>query len=805
MITKRKFLAAVFCLIFILSTGQNRVEGVIHNDKGNPLPYCALALLNSKDSSQVKGNITNENGSYLFEEVPTGIFIIKSSAAGFESGFSGLLVIDSLSKINVEPVILKTKAVNLNEVSVSVLKKPIEFKNGNITFNVEGSPLAIGNSVYDLLMRMPGVLVDGDNISLAGRGAARFLIDDRLQQISGSQMTGILKSMNASMVEKIEIINNPSAKYDASGSGGLINIKTKKVKITGFSGSVMNNFSQGFYANSFGQLSLNYKGKKFSTFTNFNYSYADRRGVNTWRREVKDDSLTTILTQDYVEKSMNRYVSFFGGADWYINSKNTLSVRADLRPGKELVTRNSITTISNNSLGYDNLAFEYEKPNDWFWQDYSINYEYVADTLGTKLTFNSSYSTYPDNYDGSYKNHYLNSEFNDILPVKIFRNSNSVELNALSARFDFEKNFGKKVRLEAGIKASQQGMLSDFTFENFIYSTNQYSIDSSLTNRFLYRELITAGYIDLSKEYRKFNFRFGLRGENTLINAESKTSNINYDREYFNLFPSASVDYNRSDRHNYGLSYNKRIDRPDYNNFNPFKAFRSLLTYLQGNPYLNPLYTDRVELRHTFKGKITNSISYYHAKNYFVSYNREDVKTKELTFYNGNIDKGEILSYSFFIQTDLFKWWTLNANQGIHYFRCNGDIDGKPYGTSALNMNTWFFNQFSLSKTTKMEISFWGVSPWVDGVTSYKPRGSLSIGLKQNFLKDKLTISFGCQDVLYTEPVISQVKFHNQFSQSTHQYDSRRFYINVNYNFGKIKVQQKNVKTDDGIKERVGK
>ncbi|MBA3664507.1 MAG: TonB-dependent receptor [Bacteroidetes bacterium] len=672
--------------IFLLSgiarigMAQNRIEGYILDDKSKPFSFCALALLNSKDSTQVKGNITNENGFYTFESVTSATYIIKASAVGFDDVFSSLLVIDSLSKIKMNALVLKTRATNLNEVSVSVIKKPVEFKNGNIIVNIDGSPLAIGNSVYDVLTRMPGVMVDGDNITLQGK-AVSILIDNRIQQIAGAQMISVLKSMNASNIEKIELVTNPSAKYDAAGSGGLINILTKKIKITGFSGNLMVNSSQGFYNNTFAQLSLNYKGKKISVFTNYNASYSDTRAENHWHREVRNDSTLTLLDQKYVETSHNRYVSFLGGIDLFINKKSTLSARIDFRPGKDKIIRHATTGISDNSLGYNNLAFEFEKLNDWFWQDYSLNYDLLLDTIGSKLTVNASYNTYPERWSASYQNHYYDANYKDVVPLKAFKSENKVDLNVVAGRVDLEKNFSNKLRLEAGVKATSQNLFSDFVFENKDPSTGLFSPDTGLTNAFSYKEQIQAGYIEMSKSVKKFNYRVGVRGENTIILAQNKTNSVRYDRTYFNLFPVASVDYNYSDNHNFSLSYNKRIMRPNYLNFNPYKSFRSILTYMQGNPFLNPMYVDRFEFRHTYKGKFSNSLSYSYHKNYFLSYNIENTKTKELIFYNGNLAQAEIFSYNLFYQGDLFKWWSFSANIGVHYFRCKGTIEGVNYSS----------------------------------------------------------------------------------------------------------------------------
>lgn len=795
----------MICGYYSCLMSQSVIEGKVAAEQGDPIAYCNLGLMNASDSSVVTGNITSESGVFVFQNVKPGRYFVRVNAIGFKVYDSDPFSVDSLTKLSLSPFLLVADAVNLNEVSVSVLKKPVEFKNGNIVVNVEGSPLAVGNTVYDLLVRMPGVLIDGDNITIQGKGGARILIDNRMQQLAGSQIINLLKSMNASGVDKIEIISNPSAKYDAAGSGGLINITTKKVKITGFSGSLMLNYSQGFYARNFGELALNYKGKKFNVFTNYNGNYAEYRSVNDWHRVVKNDSLITRLDQHYLEKTTSQYVSLFAGADWYADKRSTFSLRASLRPGNDKTIRHATTSLSNDAPGYSNLSFDFVKPSSWFWQDYSLNYEFFSDTSKTKLTLNASYSIYPDNYKASYSNNYLGNDFTDVMPVKIFRSTNSVQISAAAARADFEKTFKNKLRVEAGVKLSEQNMLSDFRFENLDNSTGLYVTDSSLSNRFQYNEKIQAAYTEVNKEFKKFNFVFGLRAENTVIKADSKDKGIGYDRSYFNLFPVSNITYNHSDKHNLQLSYNRRINRADYNNFNPYRAFRSVLTYVQGNPYLNPQYTDRIECRHTYKSKLSNSISWAGMSNYFFSYNKENVKTNELIFMTGNLKHADIFSYVLFWQSDLFKWWTISTNLGAHYFRCSGNVDGKFYSTGAFNSNVYMFHQFALSKNTKAEISFWGAGPWKDGVTLFKSRGELSVGFRQTLLKEKLTISLGVQDVLFTSPVVTVIDYNGQYSDSYHRWDSRRAYFSLNYNFGKIKVQQKNIKDNDEVKGRLKK
>ena len=272
---------------------QNFISGSVIDSTYLPVPYCAMAILNAKDSSLVKGNVTNENGQFTFQKIAAGTYLIKFSNVGFKTGWSNSITVDSLSQITLAPQILKSEGVNLKEISVAVIKPVIEFKNGTVVMNVENNIISGGNTVFELLKRIPGVSVDAqNNVSVNGRGGVRYLFDGRLQQIPTGQMISILMGMPAESVSYMELIKNPPAKYDASGTGGLINLVFKKAKIKGYSGSVSQGLSRGdnWRAGTF--VSLNYKSNKLSVFTNVNYSYLQFESNDYFQRKITDSSGT---------------------------------------------------------------------------------------------------------------------------------------------------------------------------------------------------------------------------------------------------------------------------------------------------------------------------------------------------------------------------------------------------------------------------------------------------------------------------------------------------------------------------------
>ncbi|MEO6304984.1 MAG: TonB-dependent receptor, partial [Bacteroidia bacterium] len=542
-----------------------------------PMAYVPVALLDAKDSLVYKGVITNDSGVYYFDKITPGKYLIKIIVPGYAIKYSSSFELDNASNLQIPDLKISSAGINLNEIAVTVIKRPIEFKNGNVTVFIEGSPLAVGNTAFDLLSRLPGVTVVDDNISIQGKQGVKIFIDDRMQQLSGQQIINVLKGINASMIEKIEIMKNPPVKYDASGSAGIINIKTKKIKIIGFSGSINATYTQAYYGNGLSGLELNYKGKKLTFFSSIGAADESVRKVNHTDRVVLFNSNTSELDQVYFERERNPYLYANIGSDWFVNSKNIIGVKISSWGAVAHHDRVGNIDIKNSDLGYNHSDYGYNKTNPWSYTNLNLNAEHLFDTVGTKLLFSADYTYNFDIYKGDFYTRFQDFTGPIISQDRIYQTANKLLLNIASAKLDFEKQLSKTLKLESGLKATHQNMLSDFYFANKDLTMDKYVTDSSLTNIFSYNELITAAYINLQKTVKKFNFQAGTRAENTNINAHSKTNDVKYTRQYFNLFPVVSVDYNANEKNSLQLSFNRRIERPDYNSFNPYRTFKNYL------------------------------------------------------------------------------------------------------------------------------------------------------------------------------------------------------------------------------------
>jgi iron complex outermembrane receptor protein len=802
----KKF-AIFFCTLFTISIttySQCQLAGKIKDASKATVPYAAIALINSADSSIYKGTLADEKGNYCFNGIKSGVYIIKTLAVGFVNIYSEKIQCDSTSKIVAPDIILKTTITNLNEATVNAIKDPIEFKNGNIIVNIEGSPLAVGNSVYDLLSHLPGVTVENDKITIEGNAGVKIYIDDRVQQMSGQQLINLLRSINSSSIEKIEILKNPPVKYDAGGAGGIINIKTKKIKITGFSGSVNYNLSQGFYSTHTGGLSLNYKWNKVVVFSNFDGYTGILRQEDNFKKSITSNSITTVFDQKSILYDVGKYLTCNLAVDWYVNKKSTLGFRFQYLPGYAMRTKPGDNFISDNSIGYTHLSFDRQVPNSWTYRNYNFNAEHLFDTLGTKLTFSTDYyAPYFDEYLGTYQNRFLDNNGNETSPAIDFKSNNTIDLNIISSKLDFEKKVSKTLSLEMGIKESYTTITSDYILQNKNDLTGAYTTDSTYTNKFTYKENISAAYVNLQKEVKKFHLQAGLRAENTDVHTESILYNFNYSTQYFRVFPVMSVDYKISEKHMLQLSYNNRINRPGYESFNPYKSVVNVLTSNIGNPYLMPTISNTIFLTHSYNRKISNSLSYRRVTNPFIDYPSQNDSTKETIFRTGNLKGSNIIGYSLFIRTDIFKWWSLTFATGAYYVDYVGKINGADYTNSSFSYRGYLNNQFLLSKNIKIELTYSYTGPRLEELYNQKSFSYLNIAVKKSFLKDKLNLTIGVNDLFRTSVAQYTVNFQDQKTESYQYYDGRRVNIGISYNFGALKVEQRDASASDTEQQRM--
>ncbi len=803
MTKKLKILLLIFTVISSLTYGQS-IRGKIIDSTQSPVPFATIALLNAKDSSIIKGNITDEYGGFIIDHLLKGSYLLKITAISFNAKYTNSVQIDSSSSIDLSNITLNSQGINLSEVSVSAIKRTIEFKNGNIIVNVENSPLAKGNTVYDLLSKLPGVSLDNNIIRLNGKEGVVVMIDGRIQQLTNVQLLTMLKSMNAELVEKIELLKNPPVKYDASGTSGMINIKTKKTKLIGFSGSVFASGSQGFYARSMSGISLNYKTEKIALFSNLDYNYGYYQSKEQFNKKFRTDSTFTEFNSINTIKDLENSLTYKIGADWFVNKKTILGFKIDGNPGSYNSNGRATNTISHyNNLGFDHLNASVYIPDKWTINNYNVNAEHRFDSTGTVLCFTSDYTRLSETYSSNIQNHFLDNTDLEIMPPAIYRNNNTNNTDIFASKLDFTKVINSNTSFEVGAKIGYINTSNNYLFERKNNSTGNYYQDTALTNNYTYTEETYAAYFNYIKSFKKVNLQIGVRAENTNLIGRNTGKGFELKRSYYNLFPNISMEYAVSTNNNFQLNLNRRIDRPQYNDLNPFRSYRDQYSYDEGNPFLLPHYSNTIEFTHSYKKLITNMFTYTRIDNVMVYYTKQNDSTKVTVGTTKNMKFNNYYAYSFFIQHTIKSWWETSVNGIVSYIEYVGDVEGVPFKTASFYYSPSLNNIFTVLKKTKIEINFFYNSLKNVGLTQIKPRWMLSFAIKRTFFNDKLDCSIGVSDLFYSGYYRTGVNFDNQDWNFRVTQDSRRLTLSLNYNFGKLKVSERNLESNEEEKGRL--
>jgi len=797
------FILLLFMLPTFIVNGQS-IRGKIIDSTQSPIPFATIAVLNASDSSIIKGNLADENGNFIIQPISKGLYLLQVTAIGFNPKYTNAIQIDSSSSVDLSFITLNSQGINLNEISVSAIKRTIEFKNGNTIVNVENSPLAKGNTVYDLFSKLPGVSINDNVIQLNGKAGVIIMIDGRVQQLTNTQLINILKSMNAELVEKIELMKNPPVKYDASGTSGMINIKTKKTKLIGFSGSAYVSLSQGLLSRSLSGLSLNYKAKKIAFFSNIDYSYGYYQSLERFNKKFTTDSSVTEFNSINTVKDLDNSINYKIGADWFVNKNNIIGFKIDGGPGSYTSDGNGTNTISQyNNLGFDHLKALAYIPDNWKLNNYNVNAEHHFDTLGTVLNFTSDYTRLSETYSSDVQNIFLDVNNQEALPSNIYRNVNLNTTDIFASKLDLTKVVNSKTSFELGAKAGFVNTLNNYVFERKNNTSGNYYQDTALTNNYLYSEQTYAAYFNFIKSFNKVNMQLGIRAENTNLIGRNSQKGFELKNSYYNIFPNISIEYALSEKNKFQLNLNRRIDRPQYSDISPFRSYRDQYSYFEGNPFLQPHYSNTIEITHSYKELLTNTFTYTRIDNVMLFYTKQNDSTKVTTETIKNMKFNNYYAYSFFLQKSLKPWWDISANSIFSYTEYVGDVSAVAFKTTTFSYAPSITNTFTAPKNTKIEIIAFYNSPINNGFVQIKSRWMLSFAIKKTFLNEKLDCSIGVNDLFNTGYFRTGVNFDNQNWNFKVNQDSRRLVLSINYNFGKIKISERETSSNEQEKGRL--
>jgi iron complex outermembrane receptor protein len=772
-----------------------RITGSVNDQQGKALSSATISLLKSTDSSLVKLAVSNKSGQYEFAGIKQGSYLLSATSVGFGKSFSNTFELKD-ADVSIPAFSLRETSRDLGGVTVQAKRPFVETKLDKTIVNVDASPGNAGSSALDVLEKSPGVMVNNDGaISIRGKQGVIVMMDGKPTYLSAGDLANMLRNMPASALDQVEIMTNPSSKYDASGNSGIINIRTKKGRNTGMNGSITLGAGASIYRldgntylmpRSQNSFNFNYRKNKFNFFGNYNPNLF--RGRNTMNMRSKlidaqDGQLKGYSEQETRFTFGNENHTLKLGADWSPNKKDVFGVVASGFSMFGRPTPNTVADLMDLNHQLETRLVSNIR-NEGRFKNFTgnLNWRHSFDSTGRELTADLDYVRYDNQADMWLNTDIYNNRLQKV-GSSALQGFIPTNISIYSFKTDYTKPF-RNGRMEAGVKSSF--VRNDNLVDYELYSGGGWVKDVTRSNHFIYEENINAAYVNVNQKIDKWTLQAGLRVENLNAHGDQITSKTSFTRDTTNLFPTAFISYAASQKHTFTLSYGKRINRPNYQDMNPFMLFLDTLSFRQGNIYLRPQYSHNFEMSHSFKGKYITTLAYN---------NTDDVISQIIRPVEGsggkirfmtpdNVAKLRNVSLSVTAPVTVAKWWNMNFSGNVF----NNHYEGV-YDTIAIDLSyTSFFlnltNSFTLGKGFTMELSGFYRSKNIDQLSQIEPMYQMTVAAQKQVLKGKGTVRLNFRDPFAWQQFEGTNKYGYVDSWFRSRPDIRSLIATFTYRFG---------------------
>lgn len=797
----------------LTKTGRT-ISGTLKDSKGEALGFANVFLHKASDSTFVKAVAADGDGKFLFEDVVDNKYFLKASFVGYVDFYTPTFVISGDNPNMVFPtLVLKEVGTELQAVTV-VAKKPfIEQQIDKTVLNVENSIVGSGSTALEVLEKAPGVIVDrqNDQIRLRNKSGVLVMIDGKQNYMSATALAQYLNNLASDQIESIEIITNPSSKYEAAGNSGIINIKLKRNKMHGTNGTYTASAGTGLLPNSTNDLwrgsnslNLTHKNAKWNLFGNASVGRSRWYSDNTILRTTRSESLVSKFDQYGQRSGGGIFYSARAGADYFINDKTSVGVMGDINLWDGKSKSDGHTDIYENSETITtrlNPLMNSKSNSNNFSGNFNLKHKF--DTKGKEMTFDIDYAGYRSKDNQSFENRYL---FMPDSNVTVFqRMSQPTNINIVSGKLDFVLPNVNKVKLEFGAKSGYVFTDNDFGFKTL--TGGSWVNDQGKSNHFKYKELINAVYVNAGYVWGKWMFQGGLRGEHTHSDGHSLTTGEQNVRNYFNVFPTLFANQTINETNSIRYSYSKRIDRPNYQQLNPFLFFVDPYTYQKGNPFLRPQYTDSYEVTYTLKHQYSLALSYSDTRNMMGQVLEQDDETRVAYQTERNLSRMRNYSANFSVPVTVAKWWNMHNSFSLYYNKFeDGNVGGAAFNQGRVAYNIYTGNTFTLKNNWSAEASMWFNSPQLFGIIDItSPQYAINAGVQKTFWERKGRLKLNVSDIFLTSFTKAEVMHGNMDMKVTNRWNARRIGLTFTYNFGNQNVRSARKSTaGEDLKKRVG-
>lgn len=752
-----------------------------------PAGGATVELLRIPDSAVLQTLTADSVGIVKFTNLLPGNYLCRISHAGYITQYVQVLSEDNgQQELQQLSVTLKAAGQTLANVNITAYKPAVQHLPDRVVIQVDASITNTGATVLEVLEKSPGIMVDrAGSISLKGRTGVLILVDGKQVYVTGNDLVTLLGTMNASQVDVIEIMDNPPAKYDAAGHAGIINIKTKKNQQKGFNATLNITYGQGRYYKNNNSLVLNYRNHRWNYFLNYsltaNKNFMEMYALRTYYK-ADNKTVDALLEQPTWLRGKGYNHTVRTGVDYTVSPNTTIGISLL----GSLFGRNnpgSATAAWKNTSGITDSVIVTESNNGSKWKNGGINFN-VKQNFGASrtLTADLDYLGYDIGSNQFFRNTmagaggYENALKGDLdAAIRIF-----------TAKADYLQSLSENYKFETGWKSSN--IRTNNLAEYFNLANNSWEPDLGKTNHFIYDETIHALYGNINKQQGTVTAQLGLRYEYTYYKANQLGNTVikdsSFTRRYNSLFPTAFVTWQADSANSFTITAGRRIERPAFQKLNPFVFVINKYTYQQGNPFFRPQYTWNLGLSHSFKNKLTTSLDYSIAKDYFSQIFLSD-STGTMIYTEGNVGRMQNIALSVSLQTPVTQWWYISADVTLSHKRMNAVL-WKDYRASFMQMNTNFTSQFRLGNGWMAELTgMYTTRSQQDLQEVLLPTGALNVGISKQILQNKGTLKLSGRDIFYTQVMAGNTDFELADEYFKIQRDTRVVSLSFSYRFGK--------------------
>lgn len=748
-----------------------------------PVSFSTVALLRAHNAEQVARTVTDSFGNFKLTVKTGDSFLLAVSHVGFLTAQSPVFNPDTVKDgVLYFSIRLSRNTATLKEVEIT--KMPvIERKLDRVVVRVDNNIIASGESVIELLRTLPGIVVDGaSNVYIKGKSDIRVMIDGRESYLKGEQLKAMLASMPANNIQKVEIFSNPPAKFAAEGSGGIINLITKNRETPGVSGNIYSSFAQGINNRTSAGGLVNYKNKRLMITGSYDLVHGTGFFNDDEKRRFQSYSPVITFHQQTHRPTTSTNHYYKVGLDYSIARNQNIAVSFD-------------GTLSESRKPYDATLKVYHDPNaiDSSWSinnltkthytntNLNVDYTLRLDTTGQTLTANYSHLQFNTRDTNSYHSLFYNSDGSNPRSPQLDGSYNKETIRVDAYKLDYKRNLPGKVLLETGLKYTSSVTDNDIAF--YTFQNGAYKKDSTRTNHFIYTENIAAAYISAQKNFKNLDVQVGLRYEDTRAKIDLVTDTLVIRRHLQSLFPTLFLEYRISDNHKLNYTSGRRIKRPDYAALNPFAFYYDPFSYTIGNPYLLPQYTLNNELTYTYKNEYSLSLGYSVTDHQINEITVQNDTSKMVVYQMENLNSYKNLYLELYVPWKITKWWNTNTDVNVTYSSITGNAAYGVFSNKLTGITISNNHNFTFAKLYSAQANFLYYGPSAYGVTVYKGRGRLSLGVKRSFLKKNLTVGLRVTDLFYSDKVTTTTNALNQDIYLRTVRDTRRVGITLTYNF----------------------